>query len=275
MRRDPDVFLIGVDVAHNRGAHKVTQGLLDEFGPERVVNAPALEQAFAGLALGAAMSGLKPVVEYAGSADALETLHLIVATAAETYYLSGGTVAVPIVFRIPCGGSSGATGAEGSCHAATFANVPGLKVLAPATPADAKGLLKSAIRDPAPVVVLEQEGLYDYAGLVPGARDWVTPIGTARIARAGRDVSIVTYGRAFLASLAAAQVLEVEGIGAEVVDLRTLRPLDLAAVTASVSRTRRGWSRSRTAGPNAESAPRLRPLSPPLPSAIWPLRPCA
>jgi pyruvate dehydrogenase E1 component beta subunit len=246
MRRDPDVFLIGADVAQNRGAQKVTQGLLDEFGPSRVVSTPALVECFTGLAIGAALSGLRPVVELASWSGALEAFQAIVTAAAQTHFLSGGTVTVPIVFRGPDGWVPGAAGEQSLCCAALFAHVPGLKVVAPATPADAKGLLKAAIRDPGPVLVLEHERLYDSAGPVPLA-DLATPIGTAHIARPGRDVSIVTFGRALLTALDAAELLETHGVSAEVLDLRTLRPLHVEAVTASVLKTRRlvtveeGW----------------------------------
>jgi pyruvate dehydrogenase E1 component beta subunit len=247
MRRDPDVFLIGVDVAQNRGAQKVTQGLLDEFGPGRVVSTPALEATFTGLAIGAALSGLKPVVEFTSWSGALEAFQPIVTTAAQAYYLSGGTIAVPIVFRGPNGWVPGAAGEQSRCCAALFAHVPGLKVVAPATPADAKGLLKAAIRDPGPVLVLEHERLYDTAGPVPATPDAVAPIGVAHIARPGRDVTIVAFGRALHTALEAAELLTAEHISAEVVDLRSLRPLPMEAVMASVLKTRRlvtveeGW----------------------------------
>ncbi len=247
MRRDPQVFLIGVDVAQNRGAQKVTQGLLDEFGPARVVATPALVESVTGLAIGAALSGLKPVVELTSWSSALEALQSIVTAAAQTHYLSGGTVTVPIVFRGPNGWVPGASGEQSLCCAALLAHVPGLKVVAPATPADAKGLLKAAIRDPGPVLVLEHERLYDSAGPVSVSADAITPIGSAHIARPGRNVSIVTFGRALLTALDAAELLEAHDVSAEVLDLRTLRPLDVEAVVASVSKTRRlvtveeGW----------------------------------
>jgi pyruvate dehydrogenase E1 component beta subunit len=247
MRRDADVFLIGVDVAQNRGAQKVSQGLLDEFGPERVITAPPLEDAFTGLAIGAALSGLKPVVEFTSFSVALEACHQILGTAAETHYVSGRAMTVPIVFRGPNGWSPGLSGIQSRCFASLFAQVPGLKVVAPAFPSDAKGLLKAAIRDSGPVVLLEHEMLYGLEDAVPVSADWIVPIGKARIARAGRDISIVAYGRAVLAALEAAEELSREGMDAEVIDLRSLRPLDLETVAASVTKTRRlltvedGW----------------------------------
>jgi pyruvate dehydrogenase E1 component beta subunit len=247
MRRDPDVFLIGVDVAQNRGAQKVSQGLLDEFGPRRVVTASPLEDAFTGLAIGAALAGLKPVVEFTSWTHALEALHQIIGTAAEAYYLSGRTMALSLVFRGPNGWSPGLPGAQSRCFASLFAQVPGLKVLTPALASDAKGLLKAAIRDPGPVVLLEHDLLYATAGPVPVSDAWVLPMGKARIARPGEHVTLAAYGRAVLVALEAAEALAADGIGVEVVDLRSVRPLDLATVAASVTKTRRlltvedGW----------------------------------
>jgi pyruvate dehydrogenase E1 component beta subunit len=244
MRRDPDVFLIGVDVAQNRGAQKVTQGLLDEFGSERVVTAPALIECFTGVAIGAALSGLRPVVEVASWSAALEAIQPIF-NAGEAHYLSGGAVTLPIVIRGPNGWTPGGAGEQSRCCAALLSHVPGLKVVAPSTPADAKGLLKAAIRDPGPVLVLEHERLYDTAGPVPA--DSVGSIGVAHVARPGDHVSIVTFGRGVLTALEAAEILAASEISAEVLDLRTLRPLHAQAVMASVLKTRRlvtveeGW----------------------------------
>jgi pyruvate dehydrogenase E1 component beta subunit len=247
MRRDPAVFLLGVDVAQNRGAQKVSQGLLDEFGRARVITAPGLEDTFTGLAIGAALSGLRPVVEFTSWAIALEAIHHILGAAAETGYVSGGAMTVPIVLRGPNGWAPGMAGSQSRCFASLFAQVPGLKVVAPASPADAKGLLKASVRDPGPVVVLEHELLYGCVGPVPQSADWISPLGTARIARRGRDITIVAYGRAVYTALEAAQALDSDGVDAEVIDLRSLRPLDMDAVVTSVSRTRRlltveeGW----------------------------------
>jgi pyruvate dehydrogenase E1 component beta subunit len=236
MRRDPDVVLLGVEVAQNRGAQKVAQGLLDEFGPRRVVTTPVLDNAVTGLAIGAAFAGLKPVVEFTSWAVALETSASI-SSAAAAHYLSGGELAVPIVFRGPNGWSPGAAGETSRCFGAFYARQPGLKVVAPASAADAKGLLKAAIRDPGPVIVLEHEMLYGVSEPVPASADWLVPIGSARIARAGRQVSVVAYARAVATALAAAEALAKNGIECEVIDLRTLRPLDIETVVASVHRT--------------------------------------
>lgn len=247
MRRDGSVVLFGVDLAQNRGAPKVSQGLLDEFGPERVVTTPALEDAATGLAVGAALAGLRPVVEFRSWAVALEAVQYILATAAETGALSGGVMAVPIVFRGRNGWLPGAAGVDSRCYASLFAGVPGLKVVAPASPADAKGLLKAAIRDPGPVVVLEHELLYAETGPVPVSDDVVVEIGRARRLVPGRDLTIVAYGRAVSAALSAAAKLATAGIEAEVIDLVSLRPLDVATVADAVARTGRlviveeGW----------------------------------
>lgn len=247
MRRDASVVLFGVDLAQNRGAPKVSQGLLDDFGPRRVVTTPALEDAATGLAVGAALAGLRPVVEFRSWAVALEAVHYILATVPEIASLSGSAMAVPIVFRGRNGWAPGAAGSDGRCYASLFAQVPGLKVVMPATPADAKGLLKAAIRDPSPVVVLEHEMLYGETGPVPASDDFVVPIGVARRLVPGRDLTIVAYGRAVSAALAAAAKLATAGIEAEVIDLVSVRPLDVATVAASVARTGRlmvveeGW----------------------------------
>jgi pyruvate dehydrogenase E1 component beta subunit len=239
MRRDPDVLLIGVEVAQGQGAYKVVQGLADEFGTARVIDTPVTEQGFVGIAVGAAFAGLKPIVELANWSFATQAIDHIVNSAAKTLYMSGGEVNCPIVLRGPNGAASQVGAQHAQCYAAWYAHVPGLKVVAPSTPADAKGLLKSAIRDPNPVLVLESEGLYETLGAVPVDDEWLVEIGTARIARRGRDVTIVGYGHAMVHALAAAERLAGEGIEAEVIDLRSLRPLDLEAVLASVARTNR------------------------------------
>ena len=247
MRRDPLVIVLGPEVVQNRGAAKVCQGLADEFGPERVVSTPPLEEGLTGLAIGAALQGLRPVVEFTSWASAVQAIDLIQGEAASAAFLSAGTVSVPIVFRGPNGWVPGGAGPASRCFASLFAQVPGLKVLVPATPADAKGLLKAAIREPGPVVILEAERLYASAGPVPASADWLVEIGAARIARPGSRMSIVAYGRAVATALEAADALAADGIEAEVIDLRSLRPLDLETVLASVAKTGRlltvedGW----------------------------------
>jgi pyruvate dehydrogenase E1 component beta subunit len=240
MRRDASVFVLGSDVAQNRGAQKVTQGLLDEFGPARVVSSPPLDDAVFGLAIGAALRGLRPVVEITSWAKASEALEAVLATAASAHYVAGGAVSVPIVFRGPDGLEPGVPGADGRCMASSLAQVPGLKVVIPATPATASGLLKAAIRDGGPVAVLEHSALYGTRGPVEaGEGDEIYPIGRARVAREGSDLTIVTYGRGVSLAVDAAFVLEGEGISAEVVDLMSLRPLDIETVIASVRKTGR------------------------------------
>ncbi len=239
MRRDPDVFLMGEEVALYEGAYKVSQGLLDEFGPRRVVDTPITEQGFAGIGVGAAFSGLKPIIEFMTWNFAMQAIDQIVNSAAKTHYMSGGQVAVPIVFR-GVNGAGGRLGAQHSqCYSAWYAHVPGLKVVAPSNPADAKGLLKAAIRDPGPVLVLESEKLYGMSGDVPKGDGHVIEIGRAHVVRRGRDVSIVAFGRGVAHALGAADMLAEEGIEAEVIDLRSLRPLDMASVVASVRKTHR------------------------------------
>ncbi len=239
MRADASVFLIGEEVGEHQGTHRVTEGLLAEFGAMRVIDTPITEAGFTGLAIGAAMAGLRPVVEFMSWNFALQALDQIVNSAAKTHYMSGGTQRVPIVLRGPNGAAPRAGAQHAQCLAAWLAHVPGLKVVAPSTPIDAKGLLKSAIRDGGPVVVLEHEGLYAAAGDVPQDPDFRLPIGRATVVRAGRDVTLVSYSRGVTLALAAAEQLASEGIQAEVVDLRSLRPLDLGTVTASVRKTNR------------------------------------
>ncbi len=239
MRRDPDVLLMGEEVGQYQGAYKVSQGLLDEFGAKRVIDTPITEQGFAGIGVGAAMAGLKPIVEFMTWNFAMQAIDQIINSAAKTLYMSGGQLGCPIVFRGPNGAASRVGAQHSQDYAAWYAQVPGLKVVCPSNPADAKGLLKSAIRDPNPVLVLENEMLYGISGPVPKANDWLVPIGKARIARAGSHVTIVSFARGLQYALAAAETLAKEGIEAEVIDLRTIRPLDMATIIASVRKTNR------------------------------------
>jgi pyruvate dehydrogenase E1 component beta subunit len=239
MRRDKDVFLMGEEVAQYQGAYKISQGLLDEFGPKRVIDTPITEQGFAGIGVGAAMAGLKPIVEFMTWNFAMQAIDQIINSAAKTLYMSGGQMGCSIVFRGPNGAAARVAAQHSQCYSAWYAHVPGLKVVAPSNPADAKGLLKSAIRDPNPVLVLENEILYGVSGPVPKVDDWIVPIGKARIARAGSHVTIVSFARGMVYALDAAEELAGEGIEAEVIDLRSLRPLDLETVIASVQKTNR------------------------------------
>jgi pyruvate dehydrogenase E1 component beta subunit len=239
MRRDPDVFLMGEEVAQYQGAYKISQGLLEEFGDRRVIDTPITEQGFAGIGVGAAFAGLKPIVEFMTWNFAMQAIDQIVNSAAKTLYMSGGQVNCPIVLRGPNGAAARVAAQHSQCYSAWYAHVPGLKVVAPSTPADAKGLLKSAIRDPNPVLVLENEVLYGTSGQVPKVDDWLVPIGKARIARPGAHVTVVSFARGMVYALDAAEQLAAEGIDAEVIDLRTLRPLDLETVLASVRKTNR------------------------------------
>ena len=239
MRRDKDVFLMGEEVAQYQGAYKISQGLLDEFGDKRVIDTPITEQGFAGIGVGAAFAGLKPIVEFMTWNFGMQAIDQIVNSAGKTLYMSGGQVSCPIVFRGPNGAAARVAAQHSQCFSAWYAHVPGLKVVAPSNPADAKGLLKSAIRDPNPVLVLENEVLYGSSGPVPKVDDWLVPIGKARIARPGTHVTIVSFARGMVYALDAAVELAKEGIEAEVIDLRTLRPLDLETVLASVRKTNR------------------------------------
>ena len=239
MRRDETVFVMGEEVAEYQGAYKITQGLLDEFGPRRVIDTPITEAGFAGLGTGAAFAGLRPIVEFMTFNFAMQAIDHIVNSAAKTLYMSGGQMGCPIVFRGPNGAAARVGAQHSQDYSAWYAHVPGLKVIAPSTAADAKGLLKAAIRDPNPVVFLENEILYGATGQVPKLDDYVIPIGKAKIARAGRHVTIVSWSRGMVYALDAAKELEAEGIDAEVIDLRTLRPLDMETVLASVKKTNR------------------------------------
>ena len=238
MERDDRVFLMGEEVAQYDGAYKVSQGMLKKFGPRRIVDTPISEEGFAGIGIGAAMVGLRPVIEFMTFSFSLVAIDQIVNNAANMRYMSGGQFAVPIVFR----GSSGMAGSLGATHShrleAWYSHVPGLTVMLPATPADAKGMLKSAIRSDDPVIFMEHEVLYHERGEVPEGEHLV-PIGKAEIKRPGDDVTLITYSRSLKATLAAAEQLATENISAEVIDLRTIRPLDLETLLQSVSRTHR------------------------------------
>jgi pyruvate dehydrogenase E1 component beta subunit len=238
MRRDKDVLLMGEEVAQYQGAYKISQGLLEEFGAKRVIDTPITEQGFAGIGVGAAMAGLKPIVEFMTWNFAMQAIDQIINSAAKTLYMSGGQLGCPIVFRGPNGAAARVAAQHSQCYSAWYAHVPGMKVVAPSNPADAKGLLKAAIRDPNPVLVLENEILYGSSGPVPKG-EWVVPIGKARVARAGSDVNVVSFARGMVYALDAAEQLAKEGIEAEVIDLRTLRPLDLETVLESVRKTNR------------------------------------
>jgi pyruvate dehydrogenase E1 component beta subunit len=248
MRRDKDVFLMGEEVAQYQGAYKVSRGLLEEFGPERVIDTPITEYGFAGLGVGAAFAGLKPIVEFMTWNFAMQAIDHIINSAAKTRYMSGGQMGSPIVFRGPNAAASRVAAQHSQDFASWYSNIPGLIVISPYSAADAKGLLKAAIRDPNPVVFLEHELLYGDTMDVPTVDDWLVPIGKAKIARAGTDVTIVSYSRGVKFALEAAGKLEAEGISAEVVDLRTLRPMDTATVIESVKKTNRvvtveeGWA---------------------------------
>ncbi len=247
MRADDRVFLMGEEVGQYQGAYKVSQGLLDEFGERRVIDTPITEYAFAGVGVGAAFAGLKPIVEFMTWNFAMQAIDHIVNSAAKTLYMSGGQMHCPIVFRGPNGAAARVAAQHSQDFSAWYASVPGLKVIAPYTAADAKGLLKAAIRDPSPVIFLENEILYGQSFDVPKLDDFVLPIGKARVAREGSDVTIVSYSRGMAYALDAAKRLAEEGIEAEIIDLRTLRPLDLETVVASVKKTNRivtveeGW----------------------------------
>ncbi len=239
MRADDRVFVMGEEVAEYQGAYKVTQGLLEEFGPRRVIDTPITEYGFAGIGTGAAMGGLRPVIEFMTFNFAMQAIDHIINSAAKTNYMSGGQMRCPIVFRGPNGAASRVGAQHSQNYAPWYASVPGLIVIAPYDAADAKGLLKSAIRSPDPVVFLENELVYGRTFDVPALDDYTVPIGKARTMRAGRDVTIVTYSIGVAVALEAAEKLAAEGIEAEVIDLRTIRPLDKAAVLESLARTNR------------------------------------
>ena len=239
MRRDADVFLMGEEVAQYQGAYKISQGLLEEFGARRVIDTPITEYGFTGVGVGAALAGLRPIVEFMTWNFAMQAIDHIINSAAKTLYMSGGQMHCPIVFRGPNGAAARVAAQHSQDYSSWYAQIPGLKVVAPWTAADAKGLLKSAIRDPNPVVFLEHEILYGQSFPVPDGADWLVPIGKAKIVRPGHDVTLVSFSRGMVYAMAAADELAKVGIEAEVIDLRTLRPLDMATVIASVKRTNR------------------------------------
>lgn len=251
MRLDEAVFVIGEEVAEYQGAYKITQGLLDEFGSKRVIDTPITEHGFAGLGVGAAFTGLKPIVEFMTFNFAMQAIDHIINSAAKTKYMSGGQVICPIVFRGPNGAASRVGAQHSQCYASWYAHVPGLKVVAPYSAADSKGLLKSAIRDNNPVIFLENEILYGETHEVPESdvfdNDYIVPIGKASILKKGSDVTITSYSYQLKSVLEAALILEKKGISAEVIDLRTLRPLDTETIITSVKKTNRlvnveeGW----------------------------------
>jgi pyruvate dehydrogenase E1 component beta subunit len=248
MRRDERVFLMGEEVAQYQGAYKVSRDLLQEFGDRRVIDTPITEHGFAGLGVGAAMAGLRPIVEFMTFNFAMQAIDHIINSAAKTLYMSGGQVHCPIVFRGPNGAAARVAAQHSQDYSSWYGHVPGLKVIAPYDAADAKGLLKAAIRDPNPVVFLEHEMLYGVEFDVPDGEDWIVPIGKAKVRRRGGDVTISAHARMVGQALLAADLLAAEGIEAEVVDLRTLRPLDHATVVESVRKTNRlvtveeGWA---------------------------------
>jgi pyruvate dehydrogenase E1 component beta subunit len=260
MRRDKDVFVMGEEVAEYQGAYKVTQGLLQEFGARRVIDTPITEHGFAGLGIGAALAGLKPVVEFMTFNFAMQAIDQLINSAAKTLYMSGGQMGCQIVFRGPNGVAARVAAQHSQDYSAWYSHVPGLKVISPSTAADAKGLLKAAIRDLNPVIFLENEILYGHSSPVPKLDDFVLPIGKAKIARPGNDVTIVSWSMGMNYALKAGEKLASEGIDAEVIDLRTLKPMDTDTIVASVQKTARlvtveeGWQQS---GVGAEIAARV------------------
>ena len=250
MRRDGDVFVMGEEVAEYQGAYKVTQGLLQEFGARRVIDTPITEHGFAGLGIGAALAGLKPIVEFMTFNFAMQAMDHLINSAAKTRYMSGGQVAVSIVFRGPNGPASRVGAQHSQDFTSWYSHIPGLKVVAPYTAADAKGLLKAAIRDPNPIMFLENEILYGQSFPVPKLDDYVVPIGKAKVVRAGGDVTLVAWSMGMNYALKAAEMLANDGIEAEVIDLRTLKPMDIETIIASVKKTGRlvtveeGWRQS-------------------------------
>src|SRR6266699_1432163 len=260
MRRDKDVFVMGEEVAEYQGAYKVTQGLLQEFGADRVIDTPITEHGFAGLGTGAALAGLKPIVEFMTFNFAMQAIDQIINSAAKTLYMSGGQMGCSIVFRGPNGAAARVAAQHSQDYSAWYSQIPGLKVIAPFSAADYKGLLKAAIRDPNPVIFLENEMLYGHTGPVPKLDDYVIPIGKARVVRSGGHVTIISWSNGMTYALKAAEELAKEGIEAELIDLRTLRPLDTDTIVASVKKTGRavtveeGWQQN---GVGAEIAARI------------------
>ncbi len=239
MRRDPDVFLMGEEVGQYQGAYKISQGMLEEFGDKRVIDTPITEHGFTGIAVGAGFAGLKPIVEFMTFNFAMQAIDQIINSAAKTLYMSGGQMGCSIVFRGPNGAAARVGAQHSQDYAAWYSQIPGLKVVMPYTAADAKGLMKAAIRDPNPVIFLENEILYGKSFDVPKLDDWIVPIGKARVARVGQHVTIVSFGIGMTYAHAAADKLAAEGIEAEIIDLRSLRPLDLETVLTSVRKTNR------------------------------------
>lgn len=239
MRRDPSIFLMGEEVAEYNGAYKVSQGMLDEFGPKRVIDTPIAELGFAGIGIGAAINGLRPIVEFMTFNFSLVAIDQVINNAAKMMSMSGGQLPCPIVFRGPTGNAGMLSSQHSQAFDNWFANTPGLKVIVPSNPADAKGLLKSAIRDDDPIIFMESEQMYGDKGLVPDG-EYLTPIGVANTVKSGTDVTIVTFGKMLpRVVMPAVAELEKEGINAEVIDLRTIRPIDYAHVVESVKRTNR------------------------------------
>ena len=247
MRRDQDVFLLGEEVAQYQGAYKISQGLLEEFGAERVIDTPITEHGFTGMAVGAALNGLRPIVEFMTFNFSMQAIDHILNSAAKTLYMSGGQMGCPIVFRGANGAASRVGAQHSQCYASWYAHCPGLKVLAPWSSADAKGLLRAAIRDPNPIVFLENEILYGQSFDCPTDPDFILPIGRAKIERAGEHVTIVAFSISVGTAMKAAEILAEQGISAEVINLRSLRPLDIDTIVASVKKTNRvvtveeGW----------------------------------
>lgn len=247
MRREDSVFLMGEEVAQYQGAYKISQGLLEEFGERRVIDTPITEHGFSGVGVGAAFMGLRPIVEFMTFNFAMQAVDHLINSAAKTLYMSGGQMGCPIVFRGPNGAASRVGAQHSQCYASWYAHCPGLKVVSPYSAADAKGLLKSAIRDPNPVLVLENEMLYGNSFEVPVSDDWIVPIGSAKVVREGTDVTLVAFSIMVGKALEAADALAAEGISAEVIDLRSIRPLDTETIVKSVQKTNRivsceeGW----------------------------------
>jgi pyruvate dehydrogenase E1 component beta subunit len=239
MRRDETVFVMGEEVAEYQGAYKITQGMLAEFGPKRVIDTPITEHGFAGIGVGAAMTGLRPIIEFMTFNFAMQAIDQIINSAAKTLYMSGGQMGAPIVFRGPNGAAARVGAQHSQDYAAWYSHIPGLKVIQPYTAADAKGLMKAAIRDPNPVIFLENEILYGQTFDVPKLDDFVLPIGKARVHRTGKDVTLVSFGIGMTYAVKAAAELEGMGIDCEIIDLRSIRPLDLETVVASVMKTGR------------------------------------
>ncbi|HYI05824.1 MAG TPA: pyruvate dehydrogenase complex E1 component subunit beta, partial [Reyranella sp.] len=247
MRADDKVFLLGEEVAQYQGAYKISQGLLDEFGPRRVIDTPITEHGFTGMAVGAAFNGLRPIVEFMTFNFAMQAIDQIINSAAKTLYMSGGQLGCPIVFRGPNGAAARVAAQHSQEYSSWYAHIPGLKVVAPWSSADAKGLLRAAIRDPNPVIVLENEILYGHSFECPTAEDFIVPIGKAKIERKGKDVTIVAFSISVTWAMQAAGELAKQGIEAEVINLRSIRPLDAETIAESVRKTNRivtveeGW----------------------------------